>query len=70
MTKAAIFILIVSLIRMYKLDRKYCREGEDMIEVEEFISRASLEDIIKMQHYSTNFIMSFCLMTIGSIVNL
>lgn len=66
MILASILIFFLSLIAMRDIARKYHREGETDISVDEFIARAGLDDIIRMRHFSLSAWSALGLMTICS----
>lgn len=64
MIAAALIIFSIEIAAMRAIAQKYTRDDEDLIEVEEFISRASLEDIVRMRHHSITSFIAFCLLSI------
>lgn len=64
MTKAGFAIMICEMVSIHFLYKKYFGQSAN-ITIEEFLSRASLEDIIKMRHHSINGFLAMCVMTIG-----
>ena len=68
MTKAGLAIMICEMISIHFLYKKYFgNSGRSLSEItpEEFMSRASLQDIIKMRHHSVNGFLALCIMTMG-----
>lgn len=70
MTLAGFFILTLEATAIYRLYSKYFREGEVAgATVEEFLSRATLEDIIKMNVHQAGAFYALCIMTMGRLFN-
>lgn len=64
MTLAALIILSFEIAAIRAILLKYVRPDEDPIEVEEFISRTSLEDFIRMRHHTIISFLAFCLLSV------
>ena len=65
---AAGFIFLFEAYAVVKLDLKYRKEGEGFLSVEEFLARASLEDIIRLRYHSIASWLALGFMTIGSLL--
>lgn len=70
MTFAAILIFMFEFVAIKKLEQKYYRNGETDLDPIEFVSRATLDDIIKYRYHINNTWLSMGIMSIGSIVKL
>jgi len=66
MTIAALFIFAMSMTSMYWLEQKYRRPGEKNISTEEFIYRASFDDILRHRYHAITGWISLGIMTIAS----
>lgn len=66
MTLGAFFIFAMSLTSIHYLEKKYWRPGEDRITVEEFIYRASLDDILRHRYHAITGWIAMGIMTIAS----
>jgi hypothetical protein len=64
MTKAALAISICEWMSIHYLFVKYFGESVG-ISMEEFLSRASLEDIIRLRHHTINAWLALCVLTMG-----
>lgn len=65
---AALFIWGAEFIVLRALDRKYMREGEDYLSPEEFLSRASLDDILRYRHHVISSWIAFGTVTICAVM--
>lgn len=65
---AVLLIFGAEMIAMRALERKYMREGEDDISTDEFICRASFDDVLRMRHHIISWWISFgtLTMTLGA----
>lgn len=70
MTLAALVIFIAEYFAMRALDQKYLREGEERLDLLEFRTRASFDDVLRMHHHVVNSWLAMGFLTIGSIVKL
>lgn len=66
MLLAAFIIFWLEILAIYWLEQKYCRPGEEKISVEEFICRASLDDILRYRHHAISSWIALGVMTISS----
>jgi len=64
---AGALIMLVEGFGVARLERKYREPGEGFLDPIEFLSRASLEDIIRYSIHLRIAFLGFCVFTIGSI---
>lgn len=68
-TLAGAIFLSFAIARMRRIECKYLREDENVLSMEELVTRATLEDIIQIRQNSVDGFLSLCLMTIGSVMH-
>lgn len=68
MTKAAFAIFICEFVSIHYLYVKYFGRSVG-IEVEEFLMRASLDDVLRMRSHSISAFLALCIMTMGRLFN-
>lgn len=66
MTLAALFIFTMEIFALRILECKYHRAGEESISVEEFIARASFDDILRHRFHALTAWIALGIMTIAS----
>ncbi len=64
MTAAALIMLSFEIFALDRLRSKYFGDRDDATS-EEFISRASLDDIIKFQRHLVGAFLAFCLLSMS-----
>lgn len=66
---AAFVIFLIEATGLTRIVRKYQQEGDRGIpSVDEFIARASFEDVLRARVHSVNAFTALCVMTIGSLM--
>ena len=68
MTKAGLFIFIVEMVSIHRLFRKYFDDTNGAT-VEEFIARATFEDVLRLTIHQRAGFFALCLMTMGKLFN-
>jgi hypothetical protein len=68
MILAAITIFFMEIGALWWLEQKYCREDETTISIDEFITRATLDDILRHRHHAISAWIALGTAAIASIV--
>lgn len=66
-TLTALALFMLESHAIYSLDRKYMREGETRLTVDEFIVRATLQDILLMRHHVISSWLLLGIATMGTL---
>lgn len=70
MTKIGLFIFAFEIYSIYRLEKKYYREGEKWpVPTEEILPRMNLEDIIKLMFHARQSFLGLCIATMGRLFN-
>jgi hypothetical protein len=65
MTKAGLAIFILEIIGIWRLFKKYFGDQAGPATIEEFLARATLEDVIRLTIHQRGAFFGLCLATMG-----